>query len=305
MPVQKPKSVLVLGYPYFVNRLKELGNSDDFTFQEMPKGQLQRWIALLCTDLIYVIGGDLRANRYYTATLFLKKKLIMHWVGTDILTMKELKSHGGHFSSAMVNQVTHWAEVDWTARELVEIGVTADIVPLTPAGFPESVKELPSKFVALTYLPAGKEDFYGAGQIIRLARELPDMVILVAAASPQEKNEEWPDNLIPIGWVNDMSELYREISVLIRLTRHDGLSFMVLEALAQGRHVIWSYPLDGVRHARNYDELHQAIRQLYERYQAGQLEVNNQGRKVVEERYSPTNVWGQISRGIVALLEKV
>src|SRR6266403_1239163 len=38
---------------------------------------------------------------------------------------------------------------------------------------------------------------------------------------------------------------YKRASVVWRPVRHDGLSFMVLEALGHGRHVLWTYEFPG------------------------------------------------------------
>ena len=40
-----------------------------------------------------------------------------------------------------------------------------------------------------------------------------------------------------------MMEIYKQTSLLIRLTKHDGFSSMVLEALSLGRNVIWTYKI--------------------------------------------------------------
>lgn len=299
---RKPIRILVLGFPYFVDRLRELGQSREFVFLAMPQGFFRRWWTLFRTDVIYLIGGDLRPNRYYGIALLWRKKIIMHWVGSDILEMKKIKENGGFLFPPFIKQITHWAEVDWTAAELAGLGVSARVVPLTPAGYPENVKDLPAKFVALSYLPPGKEDFYGAPWVMRLAADFPEIVFLIAAASPQDKKDQWPENMIPIGWVNDMSELYGEITVLIRLTQHDGLSFMVLEALAQARHVIWSYPLPGAGRARDYQELREQIETLYQEFQDGKLVPNWRGREAVTLEYGPPAVWERIRAGITALL---
>jgi hypothetical protein len=303
MDAVKPRRVLIIGYPYFVNRIKELAaNSSDYQFLIMPQKGLQRWWALAWADVIYLIGGDLRPNRFYKVAIFLRKKLIMHWVGSDILEMQEWQKKGRRFCPFLLKKAVHWAEVNWTANELKELGVKAQVVPLTPASIPAEVKELPVKFVALTYLPPGKELFYGSAHIVRLAEQYPEIVFLAVAASPTEPHPEWPANIIPVGWVDNMEELYREVTVLIRLTDHDGLSFMVLEALANGRYVIWSYPFDGVYQATEYSKLAQTIADLYQEFKDGNLPLNQSGRSFIEEHFQPQVVWQRINKGIGEVL---
>jgi hypothetical protein len=302
MNVEKPRRILIIGYPYFVNRIQELAAGSDYQLLTMPKKGLQQWLTLLRVDLIYLVGGDLRPNRFYNAGILLRKKLIMHWVGSDILQMKEWLEKGRHFSPVLLKHAFHWAEVDWTARELQELGLKAQVVPLTPASFPTEVKELPAKFVVLIYLPPEKEQFYGGAQMIQLANQFPEIVFLAVAASPTTSHPDWPENIIPVGWVDNMEELYREITVLIRFTEHDGLSFMVLEALANGRHVVWSYPFEGVKQATNYQQLAKAIQELYQAFHAGNLPLNQLGRSFVADNYQPGAVWQRIHQAMDRIL---
>ncbi len=304
MGKQRPIRVLVMGYPYFINRLRELGANSQFQFGVLPRSRFGRWLALFRTDLIYLIGGELRPNRFYSWAFLLGKKVIVHWVGSDILEMRAWHSQGRRFSILMQKKAEHWAEVEWTAAELAELGVRTRIVPLTPAVFPEKYPDLPKKFVALTYLPPDKADFYGEPDLVRLAKRFPEITFLAAAASPTDRKPEWPPNLIPIGWVDRMSELYREVIVLIRLTQHDGLSFMVLEALAQARHVIWSYSLPGVIQARNYEEAAPVMGDLYQAFLSERLLPNTNGRTQVERSYRPSVVWDRIQNAMVDLLAR-
>ncbi len=310
MATMKPIRILILGHPYFVNKLRELGASfgssdSTYTFVTFGRGKLRKWLSLWRSDLIYLIGGDLRPNRFYHLALFLKKKIIFHWVGSDILDMKAWCNLGNQFSSLLVNRVVHWTEVNWTANELKELGLTSRVVPLTPAAFPSEVCGLPEKFVILTYLPAGKADFYGEDTIVELARKFPDIVFLAVATKTIDRNPEWPPNLISVGWVDNMAELYSEVVLMIRLTRHDGLSFMVLEALANGRHVIWGYPLTGVYQTDgNIDRMVPFIEKLYQKHRQGNLHINQIGREYVSRFYRPQVVWEQISRGIGEVVAK-
>jgi hypothetical protein len=304
MPNKRPVRILLMGYPYFVNRLRELAKDADFVFLTLPRNRFGKWWALLRADLIYLIGGDLRRNRFYNLAFLFGKKIIIHWVGSDILEMAQWRKQGKRFSSLLLNKAEHWAEVEWTATELADLGVKARVMPLTPTVFPEKVNELPQKLVVLTYLPTDKGPFYGEQEVLGLANQFPEIVFLAAATSSTERNPDWPSNIIPIGWVNNMSELYREVIALVRLTKHDGLSFMVLEALAQARYVLWSYPLTGATCISNYEEAAWALDELNKAFNEGRLTLNWSGREYVEKNYSPEVVWEQINQGILAIVER-
>jgi hypothetical protein len=297
--------VLLVGNPYFINRLNELGREKEFSFDLWPKkGGWRRWLAILRADLIYLMGGDLRPNCYYRLALLLGKKMIIQWVGSDIREMEAWQAEGRDISKILLQKAEHWAEVDWTAVELAKLGVKARIVPLTPAGFPEQVPDLPEKFVALTYLPPDKAEFYGEEQILRLAREFSEVTFLIVGSEPTQRPAFWPSNMVSVGWVDEMSRFYPEITVLIRMTRYDGLSFMVLEALARGRHVIWSRKLSGVRQVSDYHGLRQEFKELYEHYKNGRLTPNVKGRNQVELQYTPEKVWAKIAAGFHEALQR-
>lgn len=310
MAALKPIRILIVGHSYFVNKLRELaahfGAADSpYVFTTLRRSKLGKWLSLWRSDLIYLIGGDVRPNRFYQLALLFHKKLIFHWVGSDILEMQQWRAQGHQFSYLLVNKVDHWAEVNWTAAELAELGISSKVVPLTPAEFPKEVKELPEKFVVLTYLPTGKADFYGEATIVALAKQFPGIVFLAVAANTTDRNPEWPSNLISMGWVDKMAELYGEVTLLIRLTQHDGLSFMVLEALANGRHVIWGYPFTGVyRTDGDLRRLVQFIAKLYQKYSQGTLTVNRVGRDFVARFYRPQAIWERISREIDEVIHR-
>ena len=299
-----------MGHPYFANKLKELAANagpgiSPYSFVALRKSQLGKWFSLWRSDLIYLIGGDIRPNRFYHMALKLHKKLIFHWVGSDILEMKAWRDQKRAFSHLLMEKATHWAEVNWTAAELTGLGLNCKIVPLTPTVFPKEVKSLPEKFVVLTYLPANRADFYGEATIIELAKRFPEIVFLAVANQTTGPQTEWPANLISVGWVDNMAELYGEVTMLIRLTQHDGLSFMVLEALAHGRHVIWGYPFAGVYQTDgNIERLVPFMEKLYQKHCHNALTINRVGRDFVARFYRPEAVWERLSQGIDEVMKK-
>ena len=98
----------------------------------------------------------------------------------------------------------------------------------------------PNQFTVMTYLPKTKNpNFYGAKLIYKLVKENPEVNFIILG----HNNENIEFNNVKFFTINmnrDISDLYERSSVLLRLTKHDGLSSMVLESLARGRHVIWT-----------------------------------------------------------------
>src|SRR5262249_49925263 len=88
------------------------------------------------------------------------------------------------------------------------------------------------------------------------------------------------------GWIADMAPLYQQATVIWRPTRHDGMSFMALEALAHGRHVIWSYPTPGVIQCRDAASARTELERLLELHRTGRLERNHLGAEYVAKHFS-------------------
>jgi hypothetical protein len=202
---------------------------------------------------------------------------------------------------------THWTEVPWTAEELARIGVDARVVPLASPLAPNQLAPLPARFTVMTYLPEQRWEFYGGPNVLRLAREMPDVQFVVLASSPDSewcRRESAPANMAMLGFRDDVSRLYDETTVLVRMTQHDGLSFMVLEALAHGRHVVWSYPLGPLVATRSYGELHAEIMRLRTLHQEGRLEINREGAAWVRQEYAPAVVAAGIREEISDVISK-
>jgi glycosyltransferase involved in cell wall biosynthesis len=300
------RRVVVGGLPYFGRMLAGLlsGGGWEFRYVGSAGRSPQGWAAAIQViaraEAIYLIGGQLeRWSRPDLLTLATRKPIAMHWVGSDVTYALHAASRG-RLSPRLVSQPVHWAEVEWTAAELEPLGVHAAVVPLTSAQLSTEVAPLPDRFTVLAYLPYARPEFYGRSLVYRLATRLPDTCFLVVGnAGP---DAEAPANVEFLGWVPAMEQVYPRCSVLLRISEHDGLSFMVLEALAAGRHAIWNHPLAGVTEARTDAQALEALRELQARQRAGRLTANDLGRQAVLERYAPARVRGDILSRFDALL---
>ena len=114
---------------------------------------------------------------------------------------------------------------------------------------------------------------------LRLPVELPEVEFILIPSPSDSLTQPLPPNLRTPGWVSDMDALYRDVSALVRLVSHDGMSFMVLEALSRGRHVVYTYPLPHVVHASGFEAVAGAVRDLAARQGAGTLTLNEEGRR--------------------------
>lgn len=77
-------------------------------------------------------------------------------------------------------------------------------------------------------------------------------------------------------------EARAQTTVLLRLTRHGSLSYMVIESLAMGRQVIWSHNyLPFCHYAKSYDQVKKTILQIQKN-----PKLNIEGAEYVRKNFS-------------------
>jgi hypothetical protein len=282
--------ILIIGLPYFANKLVANLSSYDkrnkYLAIDSSNHKIKYLFHLLNTDIVYSIGGTTGKSKAINIALLLKKKIIFHWVGTDVLTAINYFKNN-LIEKKYIEQIVHFSEVEWIQEELRDI-VDTSIVSI--AMFPkfESPPPLPEKFSVLSYVAKGREEFYGINKLINLATHFPNIEIKIAGIS--EYKESLPNNIKLLGWVSNMDEQYKNCILYLRLVEHDGLAFSVLEAMAAGRYVGYSYKFDNVFHIDNYLKLEAIVKDLYEQHKRKILKLNELGIAFIKQNYSEVKV---------------
>jgi hypothetical protein len=293
------RRVLVHGLVYFARMFADLMGDDDWDFAYYPDSGVGNLAAMARAlhrcDVAYQIGGRVTMGPFLRAAKLLeKKKLIMHWVGSDTVDQQQEVAEGKAHPWVM-RGVRHWAESDWMVREVEVLGLTCELVPLPSARVPGEPTVLPAEFAVLVYVPVvSRSELYGLDLILQVARDLPhvpfELVGLYEGTIPNP-----PANLRVHGRIPDLGEFYRRATVLWRPVRHDGLSFMVMEAMGHGRHVLWTYPFPGCICVTDAVEARQEISRLYALHQEHRLKINCAGvRAIAEGGYLPQHLKKQI-----------
>ena len=178
----------------------------------------------------------------------------------------------------MIESAVHFAGAPWLAEEIRALGLSAKFVPvpaLLPAWNPPS---LPKRPAFVTYIPEGREEFYGWPFVLQAAICLSHVRFLVLKHGPIPNA---PANVEFLGDLDfaTMPSVYAQATGLIRLPEHDGMSLMVLEALSYGRQVIWNYPFEGCHPCRR--DSASLIRSIEEC--AATDEPNHRGKSAVDD----------------------
>jgi hypothetical protein len=301
------KRIAVVGLPFFGRKVAAELRKAGLRARFVERGQrsvpatARMLRALAQADLVYGIGVSATRNSPMDLLLRARKRVLIHWVGTDVLHAAEAQRLG-RLSPRVARGASHWADAPWLVEELSAIGISAEehLLP-TPVALGEPLP-LPPEFRVLLYFPPHAHAAYDMDGTFEAVRALPDVPFtLVGGVTPPAQLP----NLCDRGTVSfdGMRSVYAECSVFLRLVHHDGMSHTVLEALSLGRHVLWSYPLSGVRRVTDTASAVQAITQLRSEHEAGTLAWNQAGAAIVRQRYQHQTVLQSARRRISELLE--
>jgi len=264
-------------------------------------------------DLVYIIYGWLGNSQILMVflSLFLKIPILIHWIGTDVYTMtnSENLSLKIKFKRLVMKilfklnkRCYHIACAPWLKDELFKVGINAAFIPvLSPMiSMNSEIYQLPKTLTVLSYIPLGKEDFYGEYKLIELAKKNPDVKFIVVANSPERKPKDL-SNVEYYGWVSreEMEELYKNSTCVLRLTKHDGLLGLGIEALLRGRYLIFIYEHPYVYKATTVEEAQKALDDIKIK-----TEPNYEGAKFVKESYSTEIIKERIKKLFFEILKR-
>lgn len=287
------RRVLVHGLVYFGEVFADFMSGDGWEFQYFPDQGLGNLAAMTNAlrncDLVYQIGGRVTIGKFLTATRLLgRHRIVMHWVGSDTLDQRP-DADNGKTDSWIRKGIHHWADSEWIRGEVSSLGISSELVPLPSPRVPENPLPLPSEFCVLVYVPSvERSELYGLDSILEVAKRLPQIRFeLVGLRDGPIPNEIAP-NLRSHRRMPHLDEFYRRASVVWRPARHDGLSWMVLESLGYGRHVLWTYAFPGCIQSTSVSEAAAHLLRLYNLHQGRGLQLNTEGLSfMANSEYSP------------------
>jgi len=153
------------------------------------------------------------------------------------------------------------ADSEIIQEELKGIGIEARLLRLLPQAIVAEVSPLPEKPAVLSYWDDSRFDFYGGNVVFALARAFPEVKFVIARAAGKGLAAV-PANVRFLGMVKDLSAAYRDCTCMVRMPEHDGLSAMVLEAMANGRYVIYNKKFPFAAYANDFDSAKKALEEI-------------------------------------------
>lgn len=294
----EPIRVLIHGLAYFSQKLPAFLASEGWEFRNYaPRWSMDLPATLYQLHrchLAYAWGGRVTMGKFLLAARALnKQKLVTFWCGSDVLEARQEFQQGK--AESWIADKIHWAGAPWLAEEVRGFGLRCEYVPTTWVQTVSRFDDLPEKFSVLAYLPdVERVSLYGIDQVIEVARAFPKIDFSIVGLRPGQTLAV-PGNVKLYGRV-DLEPFYRNATVVWRPARHDGLSFMALEALAHGRYVIWSYPFSAAIHAREVTAARIEIERLWDLHNSAQLPLNLTGAEFIQRNFAPAKIKSDMLR---------
>jgi len=261
--------ILFTGLPYFgkklVAELKEFDKENSYYFFDTYYSKIDKvkfLFHLITAHKVVSVNGVSSKSGSLDWVVQLRKKIILQWQGSDVLTAKN-NSKGRGLNRKYIDYGISFTDAPWLKDELSALNISADILHFKHVQHSNNLSPFTTND-AVSYLAEGKEKFYGIDHLIKLASDFPSIKFHIIGS----KGEGFivPENLIFYGWISKerVNQLLNEHPIFIRLTEHDGYSLSVMEAIANGNYVLWNQLHECVQYVADMKELVSGFAKLIE-----------------------------------------
>lgn len=298
--------ILIVGLKYFAKILtKKLQKYDTentymyFDTYYNLKDRIKFLWHLKNSNIIYSINGATGHSKAMDMALKFNKKIILHWQGTDVqLALKSISNND--FNPLYISKPKHLCVAPWLKDELKTININAEYQPIASfKQLTEKICPLPDKFSILTYIREGKEDFYGINTIISIAKEFSDIPIKIVGLNSY-KHQILPPNVKLLGWVLNINNEFRDSVLCLRLAKHDGMPFFMLEALLNYRYVGFNIEYEPTFYISNNQSLFDLINKLRMKFSVGELSENFTGHQFIANNFNEQKILKELIKNIIS-----
>ncbi len=291
--------VLLIGLPYFSNYLadKLSKNFPKDTFISLntyysKKDKILFFKHLSKADVIHSINGSISKSTAILLAVLLRKKVVMHWVGTDLI-QAEMDYSNKKTNSTLISRPIHLTDTPWFIHRLEKVGIkNPKFIPLKGMEKCNTTPKFPEKFAVLCYIPENRAEFYGIDMAIKIATKLPDIKFNWVGMSNWK--HDLPKNVHLHGWVSNISKYIDDSVVCLRMPKSDGLSFFVLESLSKGRYVAYNQPFEYSNYCDSLEDFVSFISEKKTEFDAKILTPDEAKSKIIQEIFDENMVFNQL-----------
>jgi hypothetical protein len=276
--------ILILGEVYHAKAFYEqLKNYEKGIFEPKYYDKLPSDEVLKNFDLYHLISSPLPViNKLKQHS----KPILYHWIGTDVYRFLNDNFIKRYLKKLIIDSAKiHHLVVSPNLKDKLErFNINSRVVPLTKHRVVHDILQAQKKLSVLSYVPNNRWEFYHGETILELSTRLPGVDFHILAAGSQNSGKP---NLFFYDFVEDVTSFYKKCSVLIRLTVHDGLPKMVLEALSYGMQVLWNEPFPHCYMVKNLNDCLSVLREF-----ESDCPTNLEGKKFVDESFNESRILG-------------
>lgn len=254
-------------------------------------------IALPFSTSVYSVSGSVCPGFALLSAFYLKKRIIMHFVGSDVTqSIKDYQT--GCMNRAFVKHCTVLSNAKWLQAELLVINVESEIVstyleedPYIPCS-PKSMK-------VLCYLGNDKEEFYGLNYLIAAADAFPDIKFTVIGTLNHQLFTNY-SNVNSLGWLarDKLLPIINEHLILLRICEHDGLGHLAVDSLLCQNWVFRKIRDYGVVTIESVEDMLTKISDTFRSYELNKNFSNSVGRNYAIDAYSKLVALNAITKAL-------
>jgi hypothetical protein len=199
---------------------------------------------------------------------------IIHWLGSDIMGLSMLQFCVLKKLVQSLNETTTvmFCESEAKQKELAEMGLKTEVLPVLRDISKFSEKSLPKEFAVGVYMPDVNQQIYNQVLMDNIVKNMPDVKFYYFG--DKGKNIPNQKNMENLGYV-DINEVIEKTTCLLRYTIHDGLPTAPMEFIMSNRFVLTNAEMPFVEKLNGLTDTEGVRKEIIEKIRALKKRVKN------------------------------